>query len=242
MPAIDALVSAIRATAQHLHGIHAALNATRATAEQLKEQFMMLGANDKAGQLDQIKQDITEQQVTAAAAQAQAETAQAQAEALRGPRRSGGDRPPPAPAAEPPRRDPSTVTPREGMDGIRPYRQAGTAEGNLFFASGRHNDHPLKATPGATKFRPGEIKPQWQHTKPAQGHIEGNAAADMLHTGQRKAVLFLNAEPCDHGGDGCKANTAHYLRPGSELTVKVCGDDGKLRLRKRITGTGEALR
>ena len=127
------------------------------------------------------------------------------------------------------------------MAGIRPYNRAGTAEGNLFFGSGKQNDQPLKATPGQTKFRPGEVKPSWRDTKPAHGHIEGNVAADMLHSGEDRAVLFLNAEPCDHGGNGCKTNTAHYLKPGSELTIKVCGDDGKLRLRKKITGTGEAL-
>ncbi|WP_346266107.1 DddA-like double-stranded DNA deaminase toxin, partial [Glycomyces rutgersensis] len=125
---------------------------------------------------------------------------------------------------------------------IRPYGEAGTAEGNLFFTSGKQNDQPLKASPGTTKFHPGEIKPGWQHTKPAQGHIEGNAAADMLHAGVQRAVLFLNAEPCDHDGNGCKTNTAHYLKPRTELIVKVCDTEGRLRLRKKITGTGEALR
>nr|WP_255672911.1 DddA-like double-stranded DNA deaminase toxin [Glycomyces amatae] len=126
------------------------------------------------------------------------------------------------------------------MAGLRPFDEAKTALGNLFFSSGKQNVQPLKATPGTTKFEPGEVKPGWQGTKPAQGHIEGNVAADMLHTGEMKGVLFLNVEPCDHGGTGCKSNTAHYLKPGVELQVKVY-EGTRLKYRKRITGTGEAL-
>lgn len=242
MSSIDMLVAGIRAAAEQLRAVGASLASSRATAEELKDQFAVLGAGDKADQLEQIEQDITEQQAAAAAAETQTEAVQARAETLRGTGGSGGRGAPPGPSpSEPPRHDPSMVIPREGMAGIRPYSEAGTAEGNLFFASGKQNDRPLKATPGETKFRPGEVKPAWQHTKPAQGHIEGNVAADMLHAEERKAVLFLNAEPCDHDGNGCKTNTAHYLKPGSELMVKVCDDQGRLRLRKKITGTGEAL-
>ncbi|MCD0446272.1 hypothetical protein LO763_21910 [Glycomyces sp. A-F 0318] len=146
-----------------------------------------------------------------------------------------------APAVTPHgRRELGSIGPSEGMAGLRPFDEAKTALGNLFFSSGKQNVQPLKATPGTTKFEPGEVKPGWQGTKPAQGHIEGNVAADMLHTGEMKGVLFLNVEPCDHGGTGCKSNTAHYLKPGVELQVKVY-EGTRLKYRKRITGTGEAL-
>ncbi|WP_026931251.1 DddA-like double-stranded DNA deaminase toxin [Glycomyces tenuis] len=243
MPSIDTLTAAIRDALEQIRAAAVSITASRTTAGEVRDRFTSLGAEGKARDTAAIVDAIEEQQAAAQTAIGHAETVLAQAEALRG---GGGGGAPPGPppvtpAAEPLRRDPSTIPPREGMAGIRPYEEAGTAEGNLFFATGRQNDRPLKATPGETKFKPGEVKPEWRHTKPAQGHIEGNAAADMLHTGETKASLFLNVQPCDYKGQGCKDNTAHYLKPGSVLDIKVYDSENRIRYRRRITGTGEAL-
>ena len=62
----------------------------------------------------------------------------------------------------------------------------------------------------------------------------------MLHHGKAEASLYLNAEPCDKAGEGCKENAAHFLKRDSVMWVHVQHENGT-RFRKRITGTGRAL-
>lgn len=245
MSSIGEVAARVRALAEAARTVAARIRDARGTVEEAAQLTRMVteGSSsslvaDSLGQWDQAGEAMEE---AAALCDAGAQLMADYADSIGGGGESPGPSPTPVVPPGPPGRDPYSISPGEGMAGVRAYDKAGTAEANLFFPSGKQNDRPLRATPGATKFRPGEVRPEWQHTKPAQGHIEGNVAADMLHSGEKRAVLFINAEPCDHDGNGCKANTAHYLKPGSELMVKVCDGEGKMRLRKKITGTGEAL-
>lgn len=62
-----------------------------------------------------------------------------------------------------------------------------------------------------------------------------------MHRDQlNEATLYLNAEPCDNRGQGCKENTHAFVPEGSVLNIWAVNDDGS-RVFKRVNGTGEAF-
>ncbi|ADD45052.1 DddA-like double-stranded DNA deaminase toxin [Stackebrandtia nassauensis] len=126
--------------------------------------------------------------------------------------------------------------------GLKPYDQAGTAEGNLFIAPGkRWNTRPMQAS----KLEVGpqsDLHPQWRSRK-APWHIEGKIAAYMRQKGFTDGCVYLNARPCS-GPDGCARNLPDLLPVGSTLHVHARYIDrtGETRFYYReYRGTGKAL-
>ncbi|WP_106366569.1 DddA-like double-stranded DNA deaminase toxin [Glycomyces artemisiae] len=128
------------------------------------------------------------------------------------------------------------------LAGLRRYSEAGTAEGRLYREDGApHSDRVLRARPpGSSPFPPASVRERYRNTTPNRGHIEGEVAAAMHRERMRETTLYLNAEPCDNLGRGCKENTHAFLPEGSVLNIWAVNDDGS-RVFKRINGTGDAI-
>lgn len=141
---------------------------------------------------------------------------------------------------------PSPFNPRRfdasKLAGLRRYSEAGTAEGKLYLSDGSpHSGKVLRARPpGSSAFPPERVKEEYRDTTPNRGHIEGDAAAVMHRDDLREVTLYLNAEPCDNRGQGCKENTHAFVPEDGVINIWAVNDDGS-RVFKRVNGTGEAF-
>jgi len=151
--------------------------------------------------------------------------------------RAGGSGTPPAGRVFNPRKFDASK-----LAGLRRYSEAGTAEGRLYGADGSpHSDRVLRARPPeSSPFPPASVRERYRDATPNRGHIEGEVAATMRRERLRETTLYLNAEPCDNRGRGCKENTHAFLPEGSVLNIWAVNDDGS-RVFKRVNGTGEAI-
>ncbi|MEV3937269.1 DddA-like double-stranded DNA deaminase toxin [Glycomyces sp. NPDC049804] len=249
MASIDTLAAAIREALAQARSLTAQIATAKNLGEDLRARLTDLGAEGKTAHTSAIITGLEENQSQANSAITQLEASLAATEALRtGQSRTGGDIPQsePTPQAPGPPSSAATFNPRKfdpsRLAGLRRYSEAGTAEGRLYNADGSpHSDRVLRARPpDSSPFPPGRVRTPYQATTPNRGHIEGEVAATMHRDQITEATLYLNAEPCDNRGQGCKENTHAFVPEGSILNIWAVNDDGS-RVFKRVKGTGEAF-
>jgi hypothetical protein len=242
---VDEVAASLGGNKSEAEGLAAQLAASKQQAEELQGQLAALGAEGAANLASAAVQTIEGLMSEAAGLAGRIGEAQAQVLAIRQgsllTRGTAGTATTPVGSSSAPTFNPRKFDPTK-LAGLRRYSEAGTAEGKLYRSDGSpHSDRVLRARPpGSSPFPPGSVRGRYRDTTPNRGHIEGEVAATMHRDQLNEATLYLNAEPCDNRGQGCKENTHAFVPEGSVLNIWAVNDDGS-RVFKRVNGTGEAF-